>query len=1087
MSKVIHFENINEDVFNRTIRPKGSQNNMSRKLNSNLSLGAIFLGLTLFFTPSAKSAIYYWDTTGGAGNGVGGTGSWTSTTATWSTENTGSATLVTYAGVATDTAIFGGTAGKVTFGGSMTSIFNVNTTGYTFSNSSTTARTLTGNVVLANGVKLGLTSFSAGGLAFAGGTISGGTGSSLALGLGETSGKRLVRLDSNAIVDASAPITFDYVGTAVGDYLALGNSSGTGTVNSTISGNNASGNMIFQSAAILKLNGAISGSQGVSIGGNGLSVNGRVELNASNSYAGKTTLNGGNVYVSNNFAFSTNAIVVASNSTVRGIAVSTASQIANAVEFGTSGANLSIGGDSSANSIALNGLITGNGIISSGAKSGGNSLYLMNTNNTFSGGVISSNGNTLYTANLGSKASTASALGTSATITLGNATTSGGIRWLGSAGGNEVSDKDFVLLGTNSILANGVTGATLTLNGALNSTGAGGKAITLAGYNNNSLIVNGLINEFLGSTNSVTVGVSSSGKVVLGNTNNSFSGAVTIGQATADQSTVLETAQIGNSGANSTLGRNGTINIGSSSSSRATTLRYVGAGETSDKVINLSGTEGGAILEQSGATGNLKFTSAMTATGIGAKTVTLQGSTAGTGELAANILDLGGNVIGLTKAGTGAWKLSGSNSYSGNTEISAAGNLQLGSTNALSRNSSLLGASSITNAGTLNVTTGGDYVAKSFGTAGVGGFNMNFTNSSGSAATLTFTNAENYITLSSAGSASRTLLNQSENLEMRFNGNIDIGSSSTNNVTLGGVGNFLVSGSITNGGAGVRGLEKTGAGTLTLAGSGNNFNGTTTIKGGTLALSGNLTGSTNLTVSTAGTSGAASASRAAAATLNVTIGGSLLSNSVTTVYSGGNLIVNGTAGGVVLESNGLLGGTGTMGDVNLKAGSYLTPGNSPGLLTAASATWAAGSTYNWEIDNATGTAGTNWDVFSVTGALDMSALSSSAQMNLVLESLSIANYSTSTSFSWVIAQAGSFTGYAADNTDLTSLFNINTAAFNGGTAANLPNGGFQVVTGTADGLRTLNLLAVPEPSTGSMLGLGFAGLVLTRLLRRKNS
>jgi len=30
-------------------------------------------------------------------------------------------------------------------------------------------------------------------------------------------------------------------------------------------------------------------------------------------------------------------------------------------------------------------------------------------------------------------------------------------------------------------------------------------------------------------------------------------------------------------------------------------------------------------------------------------------------------------------------------------------------------------------------------------------------------------------------------------------------------------------------------------------------------------------------------------------------------------------------------------------------------------------------------------------------------------------------------------------------------------------------------------------MAVPEPSTGSMMGLGLAGLVATRLLRRKNS
>jgi hypothetical protein len=201
------------------------------------------------------------------------------------------------------------------------------------------------------------------------------------------------------------------------------------------------------------------------------------------------------------------------------------------------------------------------------------------------------------------------------------------------------------------------------------------------------------------------------------------------------------------------------------------------------------------------------------------------------------------------------------------------------------------------------------------------------------------------------------------------------------------------------------------------------------------------------------------------------------------------MIVNGTAGSVVLESNGLLGGSGAVGNVELKSGSLLTPGNSPGTLTAASSSWAAGSTYEWEINNATGTAGTNWDLFSVVGALDLSALSSTAQMNLVLESLSIANFSTTSSYTWVIAQAGSFIGTGlADGTNVTDLFNINATAFNGGLAADLPNGGFKVEVGTdANNLRTLNLMAVPEPSTGSLMMFGLSGLVLTRLLRRKVS
>jgi autotransporter-associated beta strand protein len=217
----------------------------------------------------------------------------------------------------------------------------------------------------------------------------------------------------------------------------------------------------------------------------------------------------------------------------------------------------------------------------------------------------------------------------------------------------------------------------------------------------------------------------------------------------------------------------------------------------------------------------------------------------------------------------------------------------------------------------------------------------------------------------------------------------------------------------------------------------------------------------------------------------LTLGGANSYAGGTTVNEGA-LVVNGSVGAVTVNTGGSLGGSGTVGAVTLNSGGALNPGNSPGTLTAASAIFQGGSIYNWQIDDATGTAGVNWDLFSVTGVLDMSALSFSSKMNLVLESLSLANYSTSTSSSWVIAQAGEFTGTGlADGTNVTDLFNITSTAFNGGSQ---PNGGFQVVTGTTEGgLRILNLKAVPEPSTGALLAFGLGGLVMTRLLRRKQS
>jgi hypothetical protein len=159
-------------------------------------------------------------------------------------------------------------------------------------------------------------------------------------------------------------------------------------------------------------------------------------------------------------------------------------------------------------------------------------------------------------------------------------------------------------------------------------------------------------------------------------------------------------------------------------------------------------------------------------------------------------------------------------------------------------------------------------------------------------------------------------------------------------------------------------------------------------------------------------------------------------------------------------------------------------------LTAASATILGGSTYNWEISALTGTAGTTWDLFSVGGLLDMSGVTDSNKWNFVVTGDSgFTGWTDSSSYSYVFAQAASVSGFSsAVGTDVTSLFNITTSGIASKPNASFnANGDFKVLVGSANGFTTLNLMAVPEPSTGSMMGLGLAGLVATRLLRRKKS
>lgn len=80
----------------------------------------------------------------------------------------------------------------------------------------------------------------------------------------------------------------------------------------------------------------------------------------------------------------------------------------------------------------------------------------------------------------------------------------------------------------------------------------------------------------------------------------------------------------------------GIIDLGSATATG--NLLYTGSGETTDRGINLSGTTGSAGINQSG-TGALQFTSNVTTTNPGAKTLTLSGSTAGTGEISGAVSD----------------------------------------------------------------------------------------------------------------------------------------------------------------------------------------------------------------------------------------------------------------------------------------------------------------------------------------------------------------------------------------------------------------------------------------------------------------
>lgn len=226
--------------------------------------------------------------------------------------------------------------------------------------------------------------------------------------------------------------------------------------------------------------------------------------------------------------------------------------------------------------------------------------------------------------------------------------------------------------GTLSISNNGGSTIQSTTGGTINGTGG---TIVLNRANDTDGPDIGTANGTTLTINANITGNSSleswytsngTGVTVLGGTN-TYTGPTIINAG------VISVSNIGNAGSTtSNLGTSGTINLSSNSGNQNSTLRYTGAGETTNRVITfwMAGTQNGGIVEQSGASGLLKFTSNLSVPGTGAKTLTLQGSTAGLGEFAGIIADGTSAVISVTKSGTGVWALSGNNTYNGATTVS---------------------------------------------------------------------------------------------------------------------------------------------------------------------------------------------------------------------------------------------------------------------------------------------------------------------------------------------------------------------------------------------------------------------------------
>ena len=357
--------------------------------------------------------------------------------------------------------------------------------------------------------------------------------------------------------------------------------------------------------------------------------------------------------------------------------------------------------------LTMTGQVSGTGAltlgISNSTTSATSSLKLSASNTGWTAGnVIVSNGNLIVTNSnsLGTGTKTIQVLvstnGT-ANLTLDNTGTGSDITLpstfsfttsLGGAGsgivnvsGNNTINGNFSLTSGNGATQFFSNGGSLTLAGNIAATIAS-RAVIFQGTSVGT--VSGIISDGTYATpTSLPVTKNGSGTWTLTGAS-TFTGKTTITDGILSVSSI--NSVVGGT-ASSNLGApltvpNGTIALGGTTSTTGT-LSYTGTGETTDRVLNLNGTTGGGVVDQSG-TGLLKFTSATTATGAGTKTLTLTGSTAGTGEIAGAIVDnlTGTNNTAVQKSGTGTWVLSAASTYSGGTTVNA-GRLTLGNGSAL--------------------------------------------------------------------------------------------------------------------------------------------------------------------------------------------------------------------------------------------------------------------------------------------------------------------------------------------------------------------------------------------------------------------
>ena len=449
--------------------------------------------------------------------------------------------------------------------------------------------------------------------------------------------------------------------------------------------------------------------------------------------------------------------------------------------------------------------------------------------------------------------------GSLATTSFGDLTLSGANTYSGGTTLSGGSPSTFIHFNNSSAIGTG----TLTINSPIRLTNTSGNTVTLS--TNNAQIWASDFSFFVGSfgstatqglnlgTGPVTltgnriVSVGGSDQRVLtvggaiGDGGSGFSltkqdggtlvltGASTYSGGTTIAKGAINTSNIGNASAAGL----GTGNITIGSGNETATLRYIGAGETTDKVITLAGSGIMQIDRSFGPDTNLlKFTSDLVVSGAGPKILALTANSSGINEFAGKIT---GSDVSVVKDDIGTWVLSGANTFTTKVSINS-GTLSVSSLNSVvgGSASSNLGAPATVAAGTVDFGGGPNIPTVHVRTA----------------STLQYTGTgETTDRVLNLANSSGSIIEQAGSGLLKFTSSVTGTQDLSFAGSSAGTGEFA---GVINGG---RNVAKYGTGTWTVSAA-NNYTGTTIVYGGTLLINGNQSAATGaVTVYNSGTLG----------------------------------------------------------------------------------------------------------------------------------------------------------------------------------------------------------------------------------------